>query len=119
MTSKLAALLLASILLACGSPPKDASGPAAPLSAEPQQPSVESRSTDTPSAPSKAEPEEAAACEKDADCTIFADCCSCRAVSAKAPLPPSCDGICGESKCEVKGKTLDNVACVAGHCKLK
>ena len=50
---------------------------------------------------------------------IFADCCTCNAVPAAAKPPVPCDAVCGESKCEVKGKTQDNVACVNGRCKVK
>jgi hypothetical protein len=60
-------------------------------------------------------------CEKDKDCSIFSDCCTCKAIPAAGKLPQPCDAICGsgDSKCEVKGKTIDNVHCVAGRCKLK
>ncbi len=58
-------------------------------------------------------------CKKDKDCTIFADCCTCKAVPVAGKPPVPCDAVCGESKCEVKGKTIDNVACVDGRCKVK
>jgi hypothetical protein len=63
--------------------------------------------------------DDAVGCKKDADCTIFADCCACRAVLASKPPPVPCDAVCGESKCEVKGITIDNVACDAGKCVIK
>ena len=111
------------LISACGSTPQQASAPAAsaaPTSeAEPKAVVPEDTAKQAEKAAAPATPEPEATCTKDADCTIFADCCSCKAVSAKVPLPPSCEGICGESKCEVKGKTLANVSCVAGHCKLK
>jgi hypothetical protein len=50
---------------------------------------------------------------------IFSDCCTCKAVLAVGTPPVPCDAVCGESKCELKGKTQDNIACVEGHCKLK
>ncbi|HEY5956346.1 MAG TPA: hypothetical protein VIV60_07340 [Polyangiaceae bacterium] len=58
-------------------------------------------------------------CKKDDDCTIFADCCSCKAVPAAKPSPVPCESVCGESKCEVKGITIVNVACDAGRCVIK
>lgn len=58
-------------------------------------------------------------CKKDEDCTIFADCCSCKAVAASKPLLVPCESVCGESKCEVKGMTIANVACDQGRCVLK
>jgi len=66
-------------------------------------------------APESSEPE----CKKDKDCMIFSDCCTCKAVLAAGKPPVPCDNVCGESKCELKGKTQDNVACVAGRCKVK
>ncbi len=120
-----AALLLSALgLLACGgsqkAPDAAASQPAAADSVssatEPNAPAAE--------APAKkpAEPDYAAestGCKKDSDCTIFADCCSCRAVLASKPPPVPCESVCGESKCEVKGITIDNLACDAGRCVIK
>lgn len=119
MIAKPIGLVLLFLSVACGSTPNNAATPLPGSSpnADPTPSSTAQAEPPVSSAASKPEPE--AVCEKDSDCTIFADCCACRAVSSKAPLPPSCEGICGESKCEVKGKTLDDVACVAGHCKLK
>jgi hypothetical protein len=109
------------LLSACGGSTKPTATPVTEASASTEAtPEADSSKSENPSTDTKpAEPEPEATCEKDSDCTIFADCCSCRAVSAKAPLPPSCDSVCGESKCEVKSKTIDNVACVSGRCKLK
>lgn len=105
-------------LVACGGTPKEPSAPESkPSTTASAEPAKEAKQADVASAASAPEPE--APCEKDADCTVFADCCSCKAVGAKAPPPTPCDSVCGESKCEVKGKTIDNVACVAGVCKLK
>ncbi len=70
----------------------------------------------------EAEPEAAPSgpeCKKDDECTIFADCCSCKAVPASKPSPVPCDAVCGESKCEVKGITIANVACDAGKCVIR
>jgi hypothetical protein len=115
-------------LLACGgsakSTPSTATAPATESTAA--APSSESKnvSTKSESPKTKAEEESAAEssapeCEKDKDCTIFADCCTCKAIPAAAKLPQPCEAVCGESKCEVKGKTIDNVACVSGRCKVK
>ncbi len=109
--------------VACGGSSKSTSAPAAPAaepaaaSADPEpkpelgpkpiaQEATESEST---------EPE----CQKDKDCIIFSDCCTCKAVPIAGKPPVPCDSVCGESKCELKGKTQDNVACVDGRCKLK
>lgn len=107
---------------ACGGSSKEPAAPATEASAasnadgQADAPAA-AANNDAATATPALEPE--ATCEKDADCSIFADCCSCRAVGAKAPSPVPCESVCGESKCEVKGKTIDNVACVAGVCKLK
>jgi hypothetical protein len=107
-------------LSACGGTPKEPAQ--TPPETDPKsvsEPKAETTEPKTEQPKPEAQPEPDATCEKDSDCTIFTDCCTCRAVSQKAPLPPSCEGICGESKCEVKGKTIANVACVSGKCKLK
>lgn len=111
-------------VVACGgsskSTPAAASAPAA-------EPAAETKAEPKPGdlVPKPIAQEEAATessepeCKKDKDCTIFADCCTCKAVLAAGKPPVPCDAVCGESKCEVKGKTIDDVACVSGHCKLK
>jgi hypothetical protein len=121
MSLKPLAFTVALLLSACGGSTKPTSAPSAdPSAATEASPAPAASATETAANEKKAaEPEPEATCEKDSDCTIFADCCSCRAVSAKAPLPASCDSVCGESRCEVKGKTIGDVACVSGHCKLK
>jgi len=120
MTLKTSWFITALLISACGGSPTKPATIAPESSAGPETATApEEAAPKTADAKPEAAPEPEAACEKDSDCTIFTDCCSCRAVSAKSPLPPSCEGICGESKCEVKGKTLDNVACVTGKCKLK
>jgi hypothetical protein len=110
--------------VACGGSSKSTPTPASAPAAEP---AVETKAEPKPgdlgpkpiaqeeSATESSEPE----CKKDKDCTIFADCCTCKAVLAAGKPPVPCDAVCGESKCEVKGKTIDDVACVSGHCKLK
>ena len=119
-------LVPALLLSACGGSgkatetPATASEPAAKAESKPESTDVTTKSESSKpkaeeAAPESSEPE----CSKDKDCTIFADCCTCKAVLAAGKTPVPCDSICGESKCEVKGKTIDNVACVAGHCKLK
>jgi hypothetical protein len=98
-----------------------ASDTAAPSEAKTEAPDVTAKSESSKSKvkevaePESTEPE----CTKDKDCTIFADCCTCKAVLAAGKPPVPCDSVCGESKCETKGKTIDNVACVSGRCKLK
>lgn len=71
----------------------------------------------------KTEPEASTGpeCKKVEDCTIFSDCCTCKAVPASKPSPTPCDSICGsgDSKCEVKGMTIANVACENERCVLK
>jgi hypothetical protein len=105
---------------ACGGTPKE---PAQTLpetdSKSVSEPKPEAEEPKAKDSKPESQPEPDATCEKDSDCTIFTDCCTCRAVSQKSPLPPSCEGICGESKCEVKGKTIADVACISGKCKLK
>jgi hypothetical protein len=117
MTLKPSLLLAVLCLSACGGSKKEPAAPAIESSATPSASVVADapKSEATP-APAK-EPE--ASCEKDSDCTIFADCCSCRAVGSKDPSPVPCDSVCGESRCEVKGKTIADVACVNKICKLK
>ncbi len=101
--------------------PSAASEPSAKAESKPESTDVTTKSesskpkTEEVAAPESNEPE----CKKDKDCTIFADCCTCKAVLAAGKPPVPCDSVCGESRCEVKGKTIDNVACVSGHCKLK
>ena len=115
------------LLAACGGSGKAPDAPAAAASEPAAKAETKPEATDvtTKSESSKPKAEETAAesaepeCAKDKDCTIFADCCTCKAVLAAGKPPVPCDSVCGESKCEVKGKTIDNVACVAGHCKLK
>ena len=116
------------LLAACGGSSKTPDAPATPAgeSAAKAEPKPESTDVTTKSETAKPKAQEQAAaessepeCSKDKDCTIFADCCTCKAVAAAGKPPVPCDSVCGESKCETKGKTIDNVACVAGHCKLK
>jgi len=125
-------LLVSSLLLAaaCGGSGKTSETPTAAAAgdtaatseaAKPEATDVTAKSesakpkAEAEAAPESTEPE----CTKDKDCMIFADCCTCKAVVAAAKPPVPCDAICGESKCETKGKTADNVACVAGRCKVK
>lgn len=117
-------LLLTTLVVACGgsqkAPESAAAEPAAAESAAapesaPPTPEVDAtaQGSETEAAPTGPE------CSKDDDCTVFTDCCSCKAVaSSKPPLTP-CESVCGESKCEVKGITIDNVACDAGRCVIK
>lgn len=117
-------VLLATFLTSCGGTQK------APevTASEPGQPAAsaiaESPNSKTEVAAKAAEPEADAAaagpeCKKDDECTIFADCCTCKAVPASKPLLVPCDSVCGESKCEVKEITIANVACDAGRCVIK
>lgn len=115
------AILLAS---ACGGSAKPAPAPAANATPEPTvAPSDEPKPGDLGPKPiAQEEPvseSTAPECRTNKDCTIFADCCTCKGVPLAGKPPVPCDAVCGESKCEVKGKTLDNVACVDGRCKLK
>jgi hypothetical protein len=111
-------------VVACGGSSKSTPTPASAPAAEP---AAETKAEPKPGelGPKPIAQEEAATessepeCKKDKDCTIFADCCTCKAVLAAGKPPVPCDAVCGESKCEVKGKTIDDVACVSGHCKLK
>ncbi len=114
------------LLVGCGGSGKSSETPAA--ASEPaakSEVSPESTAAAAKSESSKPKAEEAAPestepeCTKDKDCSIFADCCTCKAYPVAGKLPQPCDAVCGESKCEVKGKTIDNVACVSGRCKVK
>jgi hypothetical protein len=82
---------------------------------DPAKPEVTAKAKEPEAETASSGPE----CSKDADCTIFADCCSCKAVPAAKPSPVPCESVCGESKCEVKGITIVNVACDAGRCVIK
>jgi hypothetical protein len=108
--------------VACGSSSKSTPAPAAPA-AEPAAASAEAEQkpelgpkpiAQEEAAPESTEPE----CKKDKDCIIFSDCCTCKAVPLAGKPPVPCDAVCGESKCEVQGKTQDNVSCVSGRCKV-
>ena len=101
------------LLVGCGGSGKSSETPAA--ASEPAAKSESSKPKAEEAAPESTEPE----CTKDKDCSIFADCCTCKAYPVAGKLPQPCDAVCGESKCEVKGKTIDNVACVSGRCKVK
>jgi hypothetical protein len=130
MTSLRHVALLLSVfaLFACGgsqkAPDAAASQPAATPStsatdeAKPSEAVAAAKPKETEAASAPKE-DDAIGCKKDADCTIFADCCACRAVLASKPPPVPCDAVCGESKCEVKGITIDNVACDADKCVIK
>ena len=115
-------LILAAV--ACGGSSKSTPTPASAPAAEP---AAEAKAEPKPGdlSPKPIAQEEAATessepeCKKDKDCTIFADCCTCKAVLAAGKPPVPCDAVFGELRCEVKGKTIDDVACVSGHCKLK
>ena len=114
-----AGLILVISAIACGGSTKPAPAPTtAPAADEAPTPPAAEAAKPAPkeeAAPESTEPE----CQKDKDCMIFADCCTCKAVPAAAKPPVPCEAVCGESKCEVKGKTMDNVACVSGRCKVK
>lgn len=111
--------------IACGGSSKSTPAPAS--APAPETPAAAGESDPKPGdiGPKPLAQEEAVAessepeCKKDKDCTIFADCCTCKAVPVAGKPPVPCDAVCGESKCEVKGKTIDNVACVDGRCKVK
>jgi hypothetical protein len=97
--------------------PDSATASAAP---EPSAAKAENAKPASPTPAAEAEPTPTGPeCKQDGDCTIFADCCSCKAVPAAKPPPVPCDSVCGESKCEVKGITIVNVACDAGRCVIK
>ena len=122
-TCSILVLILSAV--ACGGSGKPADAPASAPSAESSAAASSDEAKPAP-AEAKAKPQEEAApestepeCTKDKDCMIFADCCTCKAVPAAAKPPVPCEAVCGESKCEVKGKTMDNVACVSGRCKVK
>jgi hypothetical protein len=120
-------LALTGVLMACSgsqkAPPDSAATQAsesasassqAPARAEPSEvPPAKDSKVDVEPAPTGPE------CKKTEDCTIFADCCSCKAVPASKASPVPCESICGESKCEVKGMTIANVACENERCVLK
>jgi len=115
------------LLAACGGSGKASETPAAagePAAKSEVSPESTAAATKSESSKPKADEEAAAEstepeCTKDKDCSIFADCCTCKAYPVAGKLPQPCDSVCGESKCEVKGKTMDNVACVSGRCKVK
>jgi hypothetical protein len=117
-----------SLMSACGGSQKAPEASATAPSADTQaQPDVTAPTDTTVAAAATTESAKAPAaetpsgpeCKKDDDCTIFADCCSCKAVPAAKPSPVPCESVCGESKCEVKGITIANVACDAGRCVIK
>ncbi len=115
------------LVAACGGSGKSSETPAATPAGDTaaKTETTKPESTDVTTKSESAKPKEEAAaepepeCKKDKDCMIFSDCCTCKAVLAAGKPPVPCDAVCGESKCEVKGKTQDNVACVEGHCKVK
>lgn len=114
------------LVMACGGSqqaPDSAATQAVEPSASSTVSSAEADATKTEEAPAtKAEVEPAPSgpeCKKTEDCTVFADCCTCKAVPASNPPPVPCESICGESKCEVKGMTIANVACENERCVLK
>jgi len=112
---------------ACGGSGKSSESPAAATAgdtaAKAEAPKLEATDVTPKSESSKPKQEATESsgpeCKKDKDCMIFSDCCTCKAVLAADKPPVPCEDVCGEFKCEVKGKTADNVACVAGHCKIK
>lgn len=113
--------LVALVSFSCGGPGKEASSPNA--EPPPSEAAAESNAQVSDAAPvveSEAEAEPTTPeCSKDSECTIFADCCTCKAVPANKPLPESCESVCGESPCDVRQKTIDDVYCDAGRCKLR
>jgi hypothetical protein len=120
-----ALILLALSFVSCGGStkaPDAAAQPPASPSAAPEPIAAKGEKAEaappTPAAEAEAAPT-GPECKKDGDCTIFADCCSCKAVPASKPPLVPCDSVCGESKCEVKGITIVNVACDAGRCIIK
>ncbi len=113
--------LAAFVSFSCGGPAKESSAPSTDPPASPA--GCDSAASENPASPTEittAEVEPTAPeCSRDSDCTIFADCCTCKAVPAAEPLPTPCDSVCGESPCDVKRKTIDDVYCDGGRCKLR
>lgn len=113
-------VLVALVLSACGGPSKETSVPTAG-SAEPVPAVADVATTESKEAAPAEEPEPTTPeCSKDSECTIFADCCTCKAIPTSIPQPDPCDSVCGEAPCQVKGKTIQDVYCSKeGRCKLK
>ena len=59
------------------------------------------------------------ACQKDSDCRLVDDCCTCAAIPA-ADKPPTCDprNACVMSMCSQWGGGIDQPRCAAGRCIL-
>lgn len=119
-------LVFGCLLTACGGSqqaPDSAATQAVEPTAKEATPNADSEAPKTETAPAskaEAEPEPSGPeCKKTEDCTIFADCCTCKAVPASKPPLVPCESVCGESKCEVKGMTIANVACENERCVLK
>jgi hypothetical protein len=55
-------------------------------------------------------------CTENADCQLYADCCTCVAIARDEPPPPRCGLQCEQSKCAELGITQSNVRCAAGAC---
>lgn len=56
-------------------------------------------------------------CNADGDCTVFEDCCSCRA-ELKWVTPASCKMACSANKCEQWNLAKPVAYCVAGRCEV-
>jgi hypothetical protein len=121
ISSRARALLVSAfILVACGGSQKVPDAAAAPPASAATGAEPVAAAVDAPAKPAATEPDvDATGCKKNEDCSIFADCCSCKAVLASKPSLVPCDSVCGESKCEVKQITLANVSCDAGRCVIK
>src|SRR5512133_404846 len=130
MKRHLTGLVVSALLLvACGGSSKAPESAAAestqPTTTEAPTPAQDAPQSEAGAKTTETKVEEAAPsgpeCKKTEDCTIFADCCTCKAIPAAKPLPTPCESVCGsgESKCEVKGMTIANVACENERCVLK
>jgi len=53
-------------------------------------------------------------CTKDADCTLWSDCCSCIGLSPGEKHPTPCPNTCIQGACMAMG--VKNASCVAGRC---
>ncbi len=125
-TRSLCVLVPCLSLLACGGSAKQPAPPPTSTesaTADTENSPAQKSGDDASSSTEQAEPAEAASttpeCQTAKDCTIFSDCCTCKAIPSAQALPNPCEYVCGESKCELKGKTIDDVDCVAGRCTLK
>lgn len=58
-----------------------------------------------------------ATCSSRSDCSLYSDCCTCRALPRSAGVH-ACDVLCNQDACSAAGISEDDVACVAGRCVL-